>query len=136
MPSSPIAQLLKTAESNQQAFESMSIVDVIFGGRLGNGSEVFLMRHRVTAKYAVCSVDTARLVVATQNYHSCQAHAKFVGTLSKNSLTSMLDWTSRETAVSRYTALVGEPSSPDRKVCSIAGSITQRNMAVECSVVG
>lgn len=90
-----------------------------------NGWTTLLLRLKNDVNYAVCVIHTVRGVATAPNYKAPGPNAKFYGTLSKDSLLSILDWTDREIAVQRYVDLIDRPQSSDTNVHTLYTRFTR-----------
>lgn len=102
--------LRKINEIPSPAISSLSNADIVMRhtGNNGNGCAIMLKR-RDSGSFAVCMVDALRAIVVAPNYQTQKSEARLLGSLSKQGLSSVLDWTDRCTALRRYTGLVGKP---------------------------
>ncbi len=110
---------------------SLSDADMIFPPHATDRLLVMLLRSRVTAQYAVCSVDPAREMVFAPNFKTHFLGTRLVGTLSKQSVNSILDWTDRETALSRYADLYWNHNGMPGKVLPVG--IASTSAALTCA---
>jgi hypothetical protein len=87
---------------------TLSNADVVFE-HSDKRRYLLMLKNKKSGHFAVCSIDPSRDILTAPNYRATtEQKARLYAMLSKQGLSSLLDWTDRPTAVRRYADLVEE----------------------------